>query len=436
MIRLMLTRLFAERSVWLLPTAGFALTSGIGLMVLGGALHLYSIEDPEFGMLYGLFASIALVLLLVPMFALMSSAARLLARRRDERLSTLRLLGAGTGQLRRLVVAEAAVLAAVGILAGVILYLVLMPAVGLIPFAGARMGAEGLWVGPAVLAGACAGMLLFAVAASFLGLQRIRVTPLGIRTSRSTQQVWGGRAVVAGIAVVAVVLVYHSVPLQNQALIFAVILALLTIPLLAVQLIGPWVLRLVTAGQVKRAKSAERLIAARSVLESPQQMWRQVGGAAIAAFTGVIAGSGAALMQGIEQGHITAQEQAMIGDIQRGVMVTLAVTFLMTACSVALNQTAQIVDRRDLYAGMVRMGFTLDQLQRVRRLAVMRSLAAVLVIAVGAACIFVLPVLGYAVVVSPLAVATVVLALIGGAGLIRLGMLSTRPTLRSVAQLR
>lgn len=398
MIRLMLTRLFAERSVWLLPTAGFALTSGIGLMVLGGALHLYSLDHPEFGMLYGLFASIALVLLLIPMFALMSSAARLLARRRDERLSTLRLLGADAGQLRGLVVAEAAVLAAVGILAGVVLYLALMPAVGLIPFAGRRMGAEGLWVGSTVLAGACAGVLLFAV--------------------------------------VAVVVIYYSVPLQNQALIFVVILALLAVPLLAVQLIGPWVLRLVAVVQVKRAKTAEKLIAARGVLESPQQMWRQVGGAAIAAFTGVIAGSGAALMQGLEQGTITAAEQVMIGDIQRGVMVTLAVTFLMTACSVALNQSAQIVDRRDLYAGMVRMGFTLDQLQRVRRLSVMRSLTAVLIIAVGAACVFVLPVLGYAIVVSPLAVATVVLALIGGAGLIRLGMLSTRPALRSVAQLR
>lgn len=398
MIRLMLTRLFAERSVWLLPTAGFALTSGIGLMVLGGALHLYSHDHPEFGMLYGLFASIALVLLLIPMFALMSSAARLLARRRDERLSTLRLLGAGSGQLRGLVVAEAAVLAAVGILAGVVLYLALMPTVGLIPFAGRRMGAEGLWVGSTVLAGACAGVLLFAV--------------------------------------VAVVVIYYSVPLQNQALIFGVLLAFLAVPLLAVQLIGPWVLRLVAVVQVKRAKTAEKLIAARGVLESPHQMWRQVGGAAIAAFTGVIAGSGAALMQGLEQGNITAEEQVMIGDIQRGVMVTLAVTFLMTACSVALNQSAQIVDRRDLCAGMVRMGFTLDQLQRVRRLSVMRSLTAVLIIAVGAACIFVLPVLGYAIVVSPLAVATVVLALIGGAGLIRLGMLSTRPALRSVAQLR
>ena len=436
MIRLMLTRLFAERSVWLLPTAGFALTSGIGLMVLGGALRLYSLDHREFGMLYGLFASIALVLLLIPMFALMSSAARLLARRRDERLSTLRLLGAGSGQLRGLVVAEAAVLAAVGTLAGVVLYLALMPAVGLIPFAGRRMGAEGLWVGSTVLAGVCAGVLFFAVVASFLGLQRIRVTPLGIRTSRSAQQVWGGRAVVAGIAVVAVVVIYYSVPLQNQALIFGVLLAFLAVPLLAVQLIGPWVLRLVAVVQVKRAKTAEKLIAARGVLESPQQMWRQVGGAAIAAFTGVIAGSGAALMQGLEQGNITAAEQVMIGDIQRGVMVTLAVTFLMTACSVALNQSAQIVDRRDLCAGMVRMGFTLDQLQRVRRLSVMRSLTAVLIISVGAACIFVLPVLGYAIVVSPLAVATVVLALIGGAGLIRLGMLSTRPALRSVAQLR
>src|SRR5699024_3600937 len=160
-------KLFADRAVWLLPVVGFGLTSGIGLMVFGGAMYFYTLPDAEQRGFYSIYATVALILLLVPMLALMSSAARLLARRRDERLSGLRLLGASSGQLRRLVLLEAGVLAAAGIACGVVLYLGLMPLVGLLPFAGRPMG-TGLWLGPGLLGASAAALLLFAVLAAFL----------------------------------------------------------------------------------------------------------------------------------------------------------------------------------------------------------------------------------------------------------------------------
>lgn len=432
MIRLLLSRIFSERSVWALPTIAFALTSGIGLMVFGGAMYFYTLEDPDLRPVYGVYASAALILLLIPMFALMSSAARLLARRRDERLSTLRLLGAGAGQLRGLVLAEAGLLALAGVALGTVLYVALLPVVGLLPFAGERMGAGGLWLGPLLLAASCAVMLLFALTAAFLGLRRVRVTPLGVRTRQSAQQVWRGRAVLAAGAVVVVFVLHQFVPFRQEALVFAVGLLFLAVPLLAVQVIGPWVLKVVGRVHLRRAGSAERLIAARSVLESPQQMWRQVGGVAVAAFIGVIAGSGIGLLGSADQGHMGPEELTLLGDLERGVVLTLAVAFLMTACSVALNQTAQILDQRALYAGMARMGMTFGQLHRIRRLSVTRSLTAVLGVAVAAACIVALPIVGYAVITDPMTVGTVAAVLLLGIGLIRLGMLTTRPALRRV----
>lgn len=72
-------------------------------------------------------SSIALALLVLPLASLAGAAARLLARRRDERLSSLRLIGASTATLTGLAVVEATVLAAVGALVGVVGWAMLMP---------------------------------------------------------------------------------------------------------------------------------------------------------------------------------------------------------------------------------------------------------------------------------------------------------------------
>ncbi|WP_120005446.1 permease [Nesterenkonia muleiensis] len=433
MIRLFLGRLFADRTVWALPVAGFALTSGIGLMVFGGAMYFYTLPDTEDRMLYSVYATAALILLVIPMLALMGSAARLLAHRRDERLAGLRLLGASSGQLRRLVLAESAALAVAGILTGAFLYVALMPLVGRLPFAGAPMGVSGLWLGVGLLAAACGVLLVFAMAAAFVGLRRVEVTPLGVRTRQAPQRVKWMRAVIAVAAVVVVFVLHTMVPIRGELVIMVVAFAFLAVPLLAVQLIGPWVLKLITARQTRRAGTAERLIAARNVLDSPQRMWRQVGGVAVAAFIGVIAGCGVGLISlaEFEQGS----EEAMIfADVARGVWLTLFIAFLLTACSVGLNQTAQILDQRDLYSGLAKTGVTLTQLNRIRSLAVMRALAAVLVVAVLAACIVAMPIVGWAILTTPVSVLTIAAVLMAGVLLIYFGTLVTRLTMRAVVE--
>lgn len=432
MIRLFLSRLFGERSVWLLPVVGFALTSSIGLMVFGGAMYFYTLEDPILGEIYWIYATAALILLIIPMLALMRSAASLLARRRDERLSSLRLMGASTSQLRRLVLTESTTLAVTGILLGVGIYAALMPLVGRLSFAGSAMGVSGLWLGPGLLGTACAVLLLFAAMAAFAGLRKVEVTPLGVRTRQRPQGVKWIRAAVAVGGVVVIFVVYMYVPLSSQTAVFAVGFAFIAIPLLAVQLIGPWVLKVITVRQLKRAKTASQLIAARNVLESPQQMWRQVGGVAVAAFIGVIAGSGVGMINQVDYAHNPA-DAVLYGDLARGVWLTLFVAFLLTACSVGLNQTAQILDRRELYSGLAKMGLGLKQLHEIRRISVMRSLIAVLTVAVAAACVVAFPIVGAATVTSPTSVLTIAAVLAAGVAMIWLGTLSTRPTMRAVA---
>ena len=82
----------------LLPAASFAVVTTLLLTVLAGALSFTQWGDDE-GSVYLLLAGFALILLVLPLITLGGSAARLSARRRDEHLSTLRLLGASAAPI-------------------------------------------------------------------------------------------------------------------------------------------------------------------------------------------------------------------------------------------------------------------------------------------------------------------------------------------------
>ena len=111
-IGLFVRRLFRERTIWVLPVTAFAVASALTLAVAGG-VHFFWTIPGEMGAFYKVLSSIALALLVLPLASLAGAAARLLARRRDERLSSLRLIGASTATLTGLAVVEATVLAAV-----------------------------------------------------------------------------------------------------------------------------------------------------------------------------------------------------------------------------------------------------------------------------------------------------------------------------------
>src|SRR5699024_9275921 len=105
------------------------------LTVLGGARFFFTIEG-DYGVFYQSLAALAVTLLLIPLLTLCGSAARLSARRRDQHLSTLRLLGAPTRTLTSMTVLESMLLAAGGTVLGVLGHVALAPLLGLLVFHG------------------------------------------------------------------------------------------------------------------------------------------------------------------------------------------------------------------------------------------------------------------------------------------------------------
>lgn len=416
----------------LLPVTAFAIVTSLLLVVLGGAQSFWTWTD-DIGVTYQALAVIALVLLVVPLASLGGAAARLSARRRDDRLATLRLLGATPATVSALAVLESVVLAAAGAIAGVVLYFLLVPLVALIPFRGEALGIDGVLLGLPALAAVVAGVVLLAAASAVLGLRQVVISPLGVRTKQDAPKLHWLRIVI-GVAVIALAFLMMSV-LQVAGSVM-VILAMLgagfggTIAVL--NLIGPWVIRLVAQSQARRAKTPARLLAARSVLESPKAAWRQVSGVAMTSFMAVFAGTGIALLGSFGEAA-DAQSMQLFADIRTGILITVIGSFLMVASSVGVNQAAGILDRGELYRSLDMLGMPTPTMDAARRRAVMSPLRITAIGSAVTAAIVMLPLTGAAIIVAPLSLAVIAGVLAAGIGVVWLGLLATKPMLERAA---
>lgn len=423
-------RTVADRSAWALPVTALAIVSALTLSVAGGVRWFFGVGG-ENGPLYQGLSSIALVLLVIPLATLAGAAARLAASRRDTRLSSLRLLGATTTTVRVLTLLETGAIALVGAVVGVVGYLALMPVFGLLPFNGGPIGPTGLWLGTLPLLGAVAGIVVLTVASAAIGLRQVEISPLGVRTRQAAPRLHWLRMVVGGVAIVGAIVVAQNMSLLAQDVATAILYIglALAVPLLALNLIGPWVLGLIARWDARRARTPAALIAARTVLDSPKAVWRQVGGLSMISFVAVI--MGVSFSYGANPAS-SPEEVVMIADLRTGALLTLGIAFLTVACSVGITQAAAVLDRRSLHVGLDMLGMPLAMIDKARRRAIMRPLVVVVVASSLPGLLLVLPLAGYEQVTDPVTLLTTPLLLVTGVAMVAASLRITRGTLRSV----
>jgi hypothetical protein len=433
-LTLVLLRRTPDRTTLLLPVAAFAVATALTLTVLGGARWFFTVEG-ELAGLYRALAVLAVTLLVVPLLTLCGSAARLSTRRRDERLATLRLLGAPSRLVTTVTVLESTLLAAAGTVAGVVGHLLLAPVVGLLDFAGTRLGAGSVLLGaPGTLA--CVIVLVgTATVSALLGLRRVVVSPLGVRTRQDAPSTSWLRAV-GFLAALAVGLAGGRAlgTSADDAVVGAMIVVTFGVTLAILNLVGPWAVRLAARRRLRRLRGtgvAPALLATRAVLDDPKAAWRQVSGLAMSSFVAVLGGVGLALSGSVPDGG-SAQDRMLLDDLRLGVVVTLVFSFVTVAASVAVNQAADVLDRRDLFVSLDRAGMPRNQLERSRVLAVRMPLLLVSCGSAAAAAVLVAPLSGMALVVNPTALAVVGAALATGIAVVLLAIRLTRPVLGRV----
>ena len=413
--------------VFALPIVAFATVTALVLTVLGGAQSFWAWTDPE-APIYHVLAAIALVLLFVPLLTLGGSAARLSARRRDERLSTLRLLGVTPAGVVVATVVESAVIALAGAVAGVVIHLILVPLVGLIAFRGEALGAGAVLLSPLTVMGVVAAIVVLAATSAAVGLRKVVISPLGVRMRTTSAKLHWMRAVIAlGVIAVAYVLISIFPSMSDMFPTIIVLSAMFAIGFSILNVVGPWVLGVQGRRRLKRARRADQLLSARLVLESPKAAWRQVSAISMASFMAVFAGSAVALLDVMGAG--TEEDTQLAVDIRTGLIITLVATFLMVAASVGVSQGAEILDREELHRSLHRLGMREQTVDSARASAVMAPL---LMTAIGSAVtagVLILPVLGIALIMAPLSLVTIAGVIVAGIALVWLGVRVTRPLL-------
>jgi len=416
-----------QKDVLLLPIVAFAVVGALVLTVTGGAQSFWLWADPE-APIYHALAAIALVLLIVPLVTLGGSAARLSARRRDERLSTLRLLGVTPVGVVVATVIESAIVAAVGAVIGIVIHLLLVPLVGIIPFRGRALGATSVLLPVPVVLAIVAAIILLAATSAAIGLRKVVISPLGVRTRAAAGKSHWIRAVITVLALVIAFAVISVFPSTSDMLPTIVILtAMFAVAFAALNVIGPWAIRLHARLRLRRANRADQLLSTRTVLEDPKAAWRQVSGIAMASFIAVFAGTAVSLLDVMGTGS-TADIQ-LAADIRTGMTITLVASFLMVAASVGVNQAAEILDREELHRSLHRLGMPPETVERARRSAIMSPLLFTAIGSALCAAVMISPLLGTAMITAPASLITIAAVISVGIGIVWLSTRATRPIL-------
>ncbi len=421
----------------LLPLVAFTVVTALLLVVLGGAQSFWRTSS-EYGAVYPFLAAVALSLLVPSLTALGGAAARLAARRRDDRLATLRLLGAGTRTVASVAVLEAVAVALAGALLGVVAALIASPLIARIPFQGTELTTSSVILAPGWTLLTVLAMVLVAALSAITALRRVNLSPLGVRM-RSEAPRTPKLLVVCALAVLLIVVAGMGSVL-NLGFVYGAVVA---VALLAgayaaaigvVNAVGPWGLRRIAAIRLRRANSAAALLAVRQILDAPREAWRAVSGVAMTSMTAVVAGSAAALLRGAGTAGLEASERALIHDVVVGVVLTVAISFLMAACSIGVNQAASVLDRAEVNLGLHRLGIDVATLDGARRAAVRLPL---LVAAIGGALVsglLTFPLVGIAVVLAPTTLLAVLGTVAAGVVLVALSLWLTRPLLAATVR--
>ena len=387
-----------------LPVLAFAASAALFLLIAGGIHAFYTwlggdastATSVEAGSgtkntahtmqpLYLMLAWISGFLLLTPLFTLGASAARLSARRRDDRLATLRLLGASTRRLTLYTMLDSVIYAAVGFVLGFIVYLILVLPFGMLRFQNIPLGPENMLL-PLPIVLVCGFVsLIIAATSSLFGLSKVTISPLGVRT-RSDKPSLGKRALILGCALLVVgfvgAIASHIMNLaadsmdSNGFVLVLVTTIMFGLPILltmlAVDLIGGFVVGLYARIRVRTARTPATLLAYRSIMESPRAAWRQVSGVAMTTFIAALIGPvlGQLFRESTSQARRNVQDDTLLNDMWQGLFLLMFLSYLLVALSALLNQSAAIYERGSLYSSLRMMGTEAAVLKRSRRIVV------------------------------------------------------------------
>ena len=354
--------------------------------------------DPQItmsaGVSYVIFASIALALLIVPLFTLGTGAARLGAQGRSKRLASLRLVGMTAGQVQRLALVETLVQYVVGFLIGFVLYLVTAPAWHALSFEAVPIGVTEMilpWWGMLAVFLVLGGL---AAASTLLGLVQVSISPLGVARRMNAGSVKMWRLVLLVVVAIVVFVVFSKfTDTQTMDEVLRVLIPgaiAVGILALAFNIAGPLFVQILARTRLG-SKSATSLLAARRIVDDPRAAWRNIGGVVLMGFVAAAATSLSVFSisdtvtvgMNVPLGQdIDTFNRAMAVDVVKGVMVAFAFSLIIGAVSTMIQQASDVFDRAGEEKALVQMGAPMKTFYGTRLKQVMWPFGVTMILAV------------------------------------------------------
>ena len=231
---------------------------------------------------------VGVLAVLFPMLVLISTATRLAAGRREERFAALRLVGGTPADIRVIASVESVVSAFCGAVLGVVIFLLVRPALAGAALIGTRYFESQLtptlWGYVVMLAGVPAA----AAAAALISLRRVQVSPLGVsrRATPRPPTFWRLVPLVLGLA-----LYVYGLSKTTRQSIGAPAYPGLLLTMTGLIIAGPWL----TAGASRLfgrlIPGSSALLSARRLADNPKRAFRAVTGLVLAVFLGTMVGT-------------------------------------------------------------------------------------------------------------------------------------------------
>lgn len=392
------------------------------------ANRFWTAHDPTGG--YRILAIALVGLLIVPLVTLGSSAARLAVRSRDDQLATLRLIGMRARKVRTIAVIESTLIQTAGVAIGFLLSLPLPHVLKYLPIQGHATQGSNLALPPIITAGILASLVLIAAISAQLGLRSVLLTPLGVRQRTTPPRLTMLRLIVAIVAIIGGTLLLRlaSPSWGAVGLIVALIVAVIVV-MGVLSIVGPYAIALSAR---RRATDAATLIATKRNLDDPKGIWRLVSSVALTSFILIPAGSMLGFLDAVRRGPSRLSEDiiTLLTDARTMLLILVAVSFIIVACQIAFTQSAALLEHRDLYIALDRIGMPLRTINQARRKQIITPALIAIIGSAAAAAVLAFPLVAVATAASPAFIA-LTLALLGiGIIITLIGVEATNPILK------
>ena len=233
---------------------------------------------------YRIVAAVGALAILAPVLLLIAIVTDLGAAQRAERFATLRLIGATPGRVARLAAAETAATSALGAVAGIVLYLALIPAAARLTIGSSRFFARDLLTSPLVMILTTVGVVGGATAVSWWRTRRADVGPLGASRERRERAPRPVRLLplLLGLAGLTAVRLAGG-RLSTTALVTLLIGSFLS-TMLGLLWAGPLLTCWAARAARRRARTAAQVMGLGRLVQHPRAAFRAVGGMVVALY--------------------------------------------------------------------------------------------------------------------------------------------------------